>query len=386
MTGRSSRPPDRFRTRRRRWLRFALLFALLALAVFAATSVWTSRPLFDERLDPTTLATIPIADPAEALTLARYRDDGSLRVLLVREYRDGRIEGMDLNAALGRPEDDPAALFREVGYDAILAVAGSGLPLREVAASSLEIPLDTRAPHVGTGLNYREHAAEVSLEEGPFLFPKVVEATPSASSVPVGDAVLLDYEAELCFALLQGAAPDADLPPAMGILLCNDFTDRWRLVREIELGGEMGVTGFADAKSRPGFLPVGNLLVIPRDLDRFLPKITLSLYVNGRLRQRASATSMIWPPREIVSQIFRTSDRRYSYAGAEVSLLPTSGVLPPGTLLLSGTPAGVIFRPTNIWNRWMYLSPGDEVVMRSDFLGILRNRIVSSLETNGRGD
>jgi len=368
------------RRRGRRFARAAIGLFLFSVAGFAAFSLWASRPLFDERLPPAALDEVFIADPVEALTLARFQEAGSLRLLLVAEYRGGKVRGTDLGSALGTPETDPAALFRTVGYEGILAAARGGFPLREVEASDLEIPLDTRPPHVGTGLNYREHAAEVGVGEEPFLFPKMAEATGALSPVAVGDAVLLDYEAEICFALLEEARPGAPSPPALGILLCNDFTDRWRLVREIELGGEMGLTGFADAKGSPGFLPVGNLVVVPRDLDRFLTRLGVSLYVNGRLRQRASAEAMIWPPREIVAQALRRADRRYEYEEATVSLLPPSGVLPPGTLLLSGTPAGVIFRPTNVWNRWMYLSPGDEVVVRSDYLGVLRNPIVGSLD------
>ncbi len=381
-------PAEQLTDRRKRGWRFVratMCLFLLAVATFAAFSLWTSRPLFDERLAPSALDDVPIADPAAALTLARYREAGSLRLLLVAEYREGRVRGTDLTSALGTSESDPAALFRERGYEAILAAAHGGFPSREVAVSALEIPLDTRPPHVGTGLNYREHAAEVGVAEEPFLFPKMAEATNAWSPVAVGDAVLLDYEAEICFVLLEEARLEDVSAPALGLLLCNDFTDRWRLVREIDLGGEMGLTGFADAKGSPGFLPVGNLLVIPRDLDRFVPELGVSLYVNGRLRQRASAEAMIWSPREIAARALRRGDRRYAYAGATISLLPPSGVLPPGTLLLSGTPAGVIFRPTNVWNRWMYLSPGDEVAMRSDYLGVLRNRIVGSPDPAPRG-
>jgi 2-keto-4-pentenoate hydratase/2-oxohepta-3-ene-1,7-dioic acid hydratase in catechol pathway len=160
----------------------------------------------------------------------------------------------------------------------------------------------------------------------------------------------------------------------MGLLLCNDFTDRWTLVRGMMSGGKMGTSGFADAKGQEGFLPVGPLFVVPRDLERFYPTIELSLYVNGRLRQRASAGNMIWGPAEIIDQAFQRADWSFRFAGRETSLLP-NGVIPARTLLLSGTPEGVIFRPINVWWAPPYLELGDEVTARATYLGILRNTV-----------
>jgi 2-keto-4-pentenoate hydratase/2-oxohepta-3-ene-1,7-dioic acid hydratase in catechol pathway len=45
-------------------------------------------------------------------------------------------------------------------------------------------------------------------------------------------------------------------------------------------------------------------------------------------------------------------------------------------VIFSGSPAGVIFKPHNLWNPWVYLRPGDEVVIRADALGVIRNQIV----------
>ena len=48
-------------------------------------------------------------------------------------------------------------------------------------------------------------------------------------------AARLDYEAELCLIPLADIVrPDQEVE--FGLLLCNDFTDRWTLVREIDLG------------------------------------------------------------------------------------------------------------------------------------------------------
>ncbi len=56
--------------------------------------------------------------------------------------------------------------------------------------------------------------------------------------------------------------------------------------------------------------------------------------------------------------------------------MPETGNISAGTIILSGTPAGVIFRPVNIWNGSLYLDVRDEVVMRSERMGVLSNYIV----------
>jgi 2-keto-4-pentenoate hydratase/2-oxohepta-3-ene-1,7-dioic acid hydratase in catechol pathway len=49
-----------------------------------------------------------------------------------------------------------------------------------------------------------------------------------------------------------------------------------------------------------------------------------------------------------------------------------------GTLLLSGTGAGVIFKPLNAWNPWLYLKDGDRVITVADYLGHPENPVTAS--------
>ena len=50
--------------------------------------------------------------------------------------------------------------------------------------------------------------------------------------------------------------------------------------------------------------------------------------------------------------------------------------IPQGRLILTGTAAGVLFKPLNIWNQIFYLQPGDHVRTEATFLGHLENKIV----------
>jgi 2-keto-4-pentenoate hydratase/2-oxohepta-3-ene-1,7-dioic acid hydratase in catechol pathway len=311
-----------------------------------------SRPLFDERLEAVSLSTIEIAPTEEALTFGRRWTGAGHDILLITDYRNGQVLAVNLSAHFGTSPRDAVELLQAHGYEAIAAAASRSVHTVTLPSSNLTIPIETSGHHIAAGANFAGHADEAGIGQ-PFIFPKRVRPTPFASPVPVGGSRRLDYEVELAFVPLRDVRSAQDVPATMGLLLCNDFTDRWMLVRGMMSGGEMGTSGFADGKGREGFLPVGPLFVVPRNLERFYPTIELSLYVNGRLRQRAKAGNMIWGPAEIIDQAFQRTDWSFRFAGHETSLLP-NGMIPARTLILSGTPEGVIFRPINFW--WAFPS------------------------------
>ncbi len=351
----------------------ATLAALLIVLVLA--SWWVSRPLHDESLDRDSLSSIAIAPPEQALTFARYRKDGELRILLVTQYQNGMVTGIDANRRFRTQETDPVVLFGWLGYPALERAIRAGEPSLSIAATELELPFHAHAKNIAIGTNYPEHARESGVPEQPFVFPKLVQPTLSSSTVAKRDSRLLDYEAELGFVLLKDLVKGKK-PKTLGLVLANEFTDRWSLVRNLSRGSEMGTTGFVEGKSREGYAPVGNLLVIPKDLDAFYRGLELSLYVNGKLRQRAKSGEMVWGPQQIVDQIFEREGWTFHRYDSTVPLLSRAGVIERGTVIFSGTPAGVIFKPINLWNPSFYLKPGDEVIMRSDYLGILVNQII----------
>lgn len=351
----------------------AIGVALLAAAALAA-SVVASRPAFDDRLDPATLADVAIAAPADALTFARAEVDGRPHVLLVTQYRHDEVVAVDLTRRLGAGETSPLPLLARVGYDALAREAADATGALTVDVAALDVPFDAPEQNIGVGLNYREHARESALDEQPFLFPKFAVPTRADSSIARGDSTLLDYEAELGLVALEDIVAGAS--PRLGLVLANEVTDRWALVRGLDRSQPMGTTGFADGKSREGFAPIGPLLVVPRDLDAFYPRVELALYVNGRLRQRQTARAMLWGPRQIVAAVFERAGWPHAYRDGTVPLLADRTRIPVGTVIFSGTPAGVIFRPVNLINPWVYLRPGDDVVVRADALGVIRNRIV----------
>lgn len=339
----------------------ALLVLGALLAAFALYSRSASAPLFEEVRGPFLPRIAPLD---EALTFARSRD----RLLLVTDQDDRVVRGRNLTARLGVERTaDLLALYRDLGFDAIRALRA---PEVEVPLDELEPPVDYRGPHVAAGTNFKAHAEEVYLDDPPFLFPKLVDATDWNADVPYTDR--LDYEAELCMIPVDDiASPEAEVEYAL--VLCNDFTDRWALVRDIDLSGPLGRTGFPTGKGCPGCLATGYLVVIPKD-PAFHRSLELQLFVDDALRQRFVMDQMILSIDDIVAQAFAEANDPFQYGSETVPLLAT-GRIPAGTLLLTGTAAGVAFKPINIWSQRFYLQPGDVVRTEGRFLGHLENRV-----------
>ena len=328
----------------------------------------TSQPVFDEPLvvQPDAFDILP---PAEALTLAR---DASGRVLLVREADPETMRGVDLSAHTGAALRDAVDAVRALGWEGLQAAASSDAEIT-VPLATLIVPVDAGGQHIAAGTNFRAHAQEVGLDGEPFLFPKV--SKPSSWNAEVVRRGRLDFEVELCAVGLTALEPRQ--PSQLGFLLCNDFTDRWTLLAEIDLDEPMGRTGFADAKGGSTMLPVGLFLVVPADVSVFHERVQLSLGVNGRLLQRASAELMVWTPHRVAQQALEACEERFASVEGNLQIADCERI-PSRTLLLTGTPEGVLFHFLNIWSPWSYLRGGDEVVSYGSHLGMLRNVVVDS--------
>lgn len=350
--------------------------------------------------------TISIAPPDVALTFARIGTPQEPRLLAVTAYRDGMVSGVDLSTVLGSDARDPIRSFSAVGYDRLAAIASDGESSQQitVAADTLLIPVDLSDRHIAAGTNYPEHAGEASVEGGPFLFAKLVR--PTGPRAPVQSAGrLLDYEAELAFVPLE-PLPLGTAPEWMGLILCNDYTDRETLLRHVDPWHPESGQGFATGKSFPGYLPVGDLFVIPRDYRRFAPAVELHLEVDGVPRQRAGVAEAIWQIDELLAQIRAWNHVRWEEQDGTVSLLDGADAIPARTLILSGTPSGTVFqgvtagqklRGAGTWvfggwgrplpahvvdayvadarRRHIYLQPGNRVVTHAANLGVIENTI-----------
>lgn len=355
--------------------------------------------LYNEQMAAGTSSALELAAPQEALSFARTSSGGSTSVLLVTSYQDDTVTGVPLLRADGTAYSDPISALDELGYQAIAALASQpdevSVPTAELAPT-----LDAGNAHVAMGTNYADHAEETAQEEV-FLFPKRVEPTASRGSLAAGEG-LLDYEIELALVPLQDLHAGEATPASMGLILANDFTDRQMLLEQGDTSDITSGQGFTNAKSQPGFLPTGDLFVVPQDWRTFYEDLQLDLYVDGDLRQRDTPANLILGPDDILEEIFEAGDRTWDHDGTAVHATEEVGTIPQGSLIMTGTPAGVTFRPPDTRQIAMgvmeygatlgtnadsvvdsaigvyireasdskaYLQPGQQVVSRADRLG-----------------
>ena len=346
-------------------LRAVTISLIIAFVATIGYGWWVTQPLFDEVLMDSPFTQVAIASPADALTLARGLDG---RIYVVIANTAEAVTAVDVSGDAANRFADVISAYNLLGAAALLDVAENG-QRKQLSWEALGVPVDAHFPHIAAGTNYRAHAEEVGHEGEPFLFPKLSDAT--VWNAPVRSAIRLDHEVELCAVPLSNAM--AAQPVTLGYLLCGDYTDRWQLVTSIDLDRPMGLTGFPAGKGGSTRMPVGPLFVIPVEED-FYRSVDLKLYVNGRLRQQALAGQMIWSPREIVDHALAACEAEYEFGEARIRLAPCQHV-PARTILLTGTPEGVMFHLATLLNPFAYLREGDEVVSISPQLGVLRNTV-----------
>ncbi len=346
---------------------------------------------------------VDIAAPEQALSFARYAGPQGPRVIAVTAYQDGRVQGVEL--AGPEPRDDALGVYRALGRDGILARIAAAEHRVTIPLERLLPPLELRDRHIAVGTNYPAHADESQVEDGPFLFPKHVAPTPSRSAVSVADR-LLDYEVELCFVSLEDV-PAGQLPREWGLILCNDFTDRARLLRHINPAAVTSGDGFTTGKSFPGALPVGDLFVVPHEVRHFAAELRLRLWRDKALRQDTLVSRAVWDIDEILRQAWNRAEQRWVHGDEAVGLFAADGRLPARSLVLSGTPDGTLFAGISVsqklrglgrwllggWDRplasWvietyiadaqregLFLRAGDTVSIRVDRMGSIETRIL----------
>jgi 2-keto-4-pentenoate hydratase/2-oxohepta-3-ene-1,7-dioic acid hydratase in catechol pathway len=244
--------------------------------------------------------------------------------------------------------------FLRGGAQALANVEGfiakaSAIPLASV---KLCAPIPDPPKILCMGLNYRDHAKEANLEipKYPVIFAKYTNTV-----IGFGDHIVLprnsrkpDYEAEFGFVIGKRARhikADDWRDYVFGYMNCNDVSAR---------DYQMSVSQWTMGKNFDTFAPMGPYLVSADEIED-PHNLNLSLTLNGETMQSSNT-------RELIFKIPET-----------IEFLSSVMTLEPGDVVLTGTPAGVGFsrKPP----RW--LLPGDEVVVRVEGLGELRNTCVA---------
>jgi 2-keto-4-pentenoate hydratase/2-oxohepta-3-ene-1,7-dioic acid hydratase in catechol pathway len=209
---------------------------------------------------------------------------------------------------------------------------------------------------LGIGLNYKAHADEGKKETTalPLLFIKAGSSlNHPGEPIPVPKASAeVDFEGELAVVIGRTAKHvhrSKALDYVFGYTCANDVTARdWQ--REKHLGGGQ----FARGKSFDGFSPLGPWLVTADEVPD--PNaLRLRTWLNGELMQDASTREMIFD------------------VPALIESLSANMTLRPGTVILTGTPAGTGYARTPP----RYLKPGDHIKVEIEGIGALENPVVA---------
>jgi 2-keto-4-pentenoate hydratase/2-oxohepta-3-ene-1,7-dioic acid hydratase in catechol pathway len=191
---------------------------------------------------------------------------------------------------------------------------------------------------VCVGINYHNHANEMghSLPAEPVIFlkPPTALLDPGQDILRPPSSSRVDYEAELALVVGRRVGPGTGAKDAIfGFTCANDVT-----ARDLQKKDGQWTRG----KGFDTFCPLGPVLVRCADV----PDARIECLVNGVGVQDSRTSQLIFRPQHIVEFV------------AEIMTLL------PGDVILTGTPGGI--GP---------LHAGDEVEVRIEGVGVLRNRV-----------
>lgn len=209
------------------------------------------------------------------------------------------------------------------------------------------------------GINYDEHAKEAGMYsaeafggERPYTIyfsKRVNRATGPKEGIPAYEGLVdsLDYESELGVILnkdVKGITKEEALSAVFGYTVINDVS-----ARNLQTRHKQWYVG----KSMDGFTPMGPCIVTADEIED-VQNLDIKSYVNGELRQNSNTKYMI-----------------QTVAGA-VSELSQGMTLQAGTIIATGTPAGVGMgmKPP------CFLKKGDVVICEIEKIGKIENEII----------
>jgi 2-keto-4-pentenoate hydratase/2-oxohepta-3-ene-1,7-dioic acid hydratase in catechol pathway len=225
--------------------------------------------------------------------------------------------------------------------------AATVLPLHAV---QIHAPIPRPPKFLLIGLNYRDHAIESGMKvpDVPTVFAKYSNAV-----IGPGEAIELpavsqqvDYEAELAFVIgKRGRNIPADRwrEYVFGYTIVNDVS-----ARDVQMATSQWTMG----KTFDTFGPMGPELVSADEIAD-PHNLRISCEVNGRVLQDSSTSQLIFRIPDLVAYISQVL------------------TFEPGDVVSTGTPPGVGFarKPP------VFLQAGDEVVVKVEGLGELRNPV-----------
>lgn len=281
------------------------------------------------------------------MRIARFTHDGRTRLGLV----DGGSV-IDVGSAdPGLPTDLGSVLaegrLADVGTN---AAAAARIPLAEVR---LEAPVALPPNFIAIGLNYADHVKESGMNKPamPVVFNKQITCVTGPFDpvdVPTAAPDMVDYEGELGVVIgtrCRNVPKERAHEVVAGYLVVNDVSVRdWQLATPTMTMG----------KSWDTHGPIGPWMVtadeVPNPHD-----LRIRTWVDGDLRQDESTALMLNDCWELIE------------------FLSTAFTLLPGTIIATGTPAGVGFKMTPSG----CVKPGSTVRIEIEGIGTIENPFVA---------
>ena len=244
-----------------------------------------------------------------------------------------------------------------LGQDMLSVIATGTLPVLagpryDLAAVKLLAPIPRPPKFICVGMNYRDHAREAGVEipSVPTIFSKFsnVVIGPGAPIVLPKNSTRPDYEAEFAFVIGPGGrhiSAARALDHVFGYTIVNDVSAR---------DHQTTTSQWLISKSFDTFAPMGPWIVT-RDEIADPHALDLQLEIGGEVLQHSNTRELVFGVPALIE-----------YISSVVTL-------EPGDIVATGTPAGVGFarKPPR------YLRPGDEVAIRIQGIGELRNPVSS---------
>lgn len=237
-----------------------------------------------------------------------------------------------------------------------LAEAPPAQAVHLLSGVRLHAPIPRPPKFILIGLNYRDHAIEsgMPIPDAPTVFAKY-----SNTVIGPGDPIVLpsvskevDYEAELAFVIGRRGK---NIPSERW----RDYVFGYTIVNDVSARDFQRATSqWTIGKTFDTFGPMGPALVSADEIAD-PHNLRISCEVNGRVLQDSSTSQLIFRIPELVAYLSQAL------------------TLEPGDVVSTGTPPGVGFarKPP------IFLQPGDEVVVKVEGLGELRNPCVTASKT-----
>lgn len=284
----------------------------------------------------------------EIMKIARFSHAGVVRlgVILDSEIADLAFMGSGFPTDVRVLLEDDAMRTLEQGV-----MKASRIPLAEVR---LLAPIARPPEYLAIGLNYHEHIVETQMTK-PDGVPMVFNKQSTCITGPYDPIIIpkaapdhVDYEGELgivigkkCRAVKGKNARSV----IAGYLVVNDVS-----VRDWQLKSATMTMG----KSWDTHGPIGPWLVTEDEIDD-PNNLHLQTWVDGNLRQDARTSALIHSCEDLIEH------------------LSTAFTLLPGTIIATGTPAGVGFKmePPGL------LRPGQRVRIEIEGIGYIDNPVIA---------